>query len=67
MKKRTAVIKAKPYPVGGRKGLKARETDDDSVGQELARRVRTAGPTRWAIRRRRAFYKHRKHCQAGSL
>ena len=42
-KKRTSVITPKPYPVGSGSSSSVRETCDDAVGQELARRVRGAG------------------------
>jgi len=42
-KKRTTVIAAKPYPVGGCPASMARESAGDTVGQELARRIRAAG------------------------
>jgi hypothetical protein len=42
-KKRATVIAAKPYPVGGGTASMVRESAGDTVGQELARRVRAAG------------------------
>ena len=42
-KKRTTVIEAKPYPVGAGTASMVRESAGDTVGQELARRVRAAG------------------------
>jgi len=42
-KKRATIIEAKPYPVGGGTASMVRESAGDTVGKELARRVRAAG------------------------